>query len=207
MHNGLKKHKRNNMSKKISQQRWAEAQEAERICHDNFLAKAGIEGVKAHYADSYCRYFSYLGIDLDERDKVIMEIGCADFPALQICAVKKGILVEPLPSPILKEIVEHYPNLELIQDKVEDIDLPECDEIWLLNVMQHVVDPDLFIEKCKKAAKVIRFFEPIDWPIEIYHPHTFDFNWYLKHFPEAKRYEGTEKNFHTAHCAYGIWER
>jgi len=160
-----------------------------------------------HYSQTYAYYFKYLDIIQNQKGKTIVEIGCADFPALQWCDNMNGILVEPLPSPILTELVKHRIDLELISKRVEDIDLPECDEIWLLNVLQHVLDPDLFIEKCKEAAPVIRFFEPIDWPIEIYHPHTFDFEYFQGHFPEAKRYTGDVAEFHTANCAYGIWNR
>lgn len=193
---------------KITKKRWDEAQKAERICHDEFLEKAGEDGVRQHYGKTYGRYFSHLGIDPNITDRTIIEIGCADFPALEWCApCTKGYLVEPLPSPILKNLVDSFDHLELIQSKVEDITLPQADEVWLLNVLQHVVDPDLFIEKCKEAAPVIRFFEPIDWPIEIYHPHTFDFEYFKGHFPQAERYTGTEPDFHSAHCAYGTWTR
>lgn len=192
---------------KITDDRWDEAQKAERECHDRFLTKAGVEGVRAHYSQTYASYFKWLGIKQNQKGKTIVEIGCADFPGLEWCDNVDGILIEPLPSPILKDLVKNRIDLELISQKVEDIDLPKCDEIWLLNVMQHVQDPDLFVEKCKAAAKVIRFFEPIDWPIEIYHPHTFDEDWYRGHFGDCvKRYTGTDKEFHTAHCAYGIWD-
>ncbi len=195
------------MSKKISQQRWAEAQKAERECHDRFLDKDGADFVREHYKGTYDRYFHYLELDYDQSDKIITEIGCADYPALEHCKVGCGVLIEPMPSPILKDLVSKRKELILVDAPVEERMILPCDEIWLLNVMQHVIDPDLFIEKCKESADVIRFFEPIDWPVEIYHPHTFDFEWYQKHFPEAKRYNGTEKGFHTSHCSYGIWRK
>lgn len=184
----------------ITLERWQEAQKAERQ-HHNLTRKEGQE----HYLKTYKTYFEYLGIDFDHKGKTIVEIGCADFPALEHCQVKKGYLVEPMPSELLKELINEKPHLELIPYPVEHIELPKCDEIWLLNVMQHVIDPDLFIKKCKEAAKVIRFFEPINWPIEIYHPHTFTFEYFREHFKEAKLYKGDRKDFHTAECAYGTW--
>ena len=193
---------------KITDKRWNEAQEAERKCHDNFLNKDGVEFVRNHYAQSYAYYFKHLGIEQDQADKVVIEIGCADFPALEYCNPKKGILVEPLPSDLLLELVDKRDDLELIQDKVENITLPKADEVWILNVLQHVQDPDLFIAKCKESAEVIRFFEPIDWPVEIYHPHTFGFGDFVSWFGDCcQRYEGTIKEFHTAHCAFGVWKK
>lgn len=187
------------MVKRISIERWNQAQKAERICH-NFDRNHG----QNHYKNTYYNYFEYL--DIKDSDAFIVEIGCADFPALQWVKFGKGLFIEPMPSEILKDIAKEL-NCDIIADPVENIDIPECDEIWLLNVMQHVIDPDLFIAKCKSAAKIIRFFEPIDWPIEIYHPHTFTFEWYKNHFPDAKLYKGDKPNFHEAKCAYGIWSQ
>lgn len=192
---------------KITRERWAEAQKAERECHDNFLRKQSVDYIREHYREVYMRYFDYLDISLDQSGKAICEIGCADFPALEHCSnYSAALLVEPMPSDILLDTVKGMGDYARVYTTpVEEMQLIQSDEIWLLNVMQHVIDPDLFIEKCKASTKVIRFFEPIDWPIEVYHPHTFTFEWYQKHFPEAERYYGTEQNFHTANCAYGVW--
>lgn len=193
---------------KITNKRWNEAQDAEREFHNKQLAEEGFESVKAQYAQNYAYYFKYLGLDPEQHGKTIIEIGCADFPALEYCYFEKGYLVEPLPSKILKDTVEDFPNLELIQAKCEDVELPKADEVWLFNVLQHVQDPDLFIKRCKDAAEVIRFFEPIDWPIEIYHPHTFGFGDFVSWFGDCcKRYEGTVPEFHAANCAFGVWKR
>lgn len=185
------------MVTRITQERWQEAQIAERVCH-KFDRKHG----ENHYKNTYLNYFKYL--DIKDSDAFIVEIGCADFPALQWVKFGKGIFIEPMPSDILKDIAKEL-NCDIIEKPVEEIDIPKCDEIWLLNVMQHVIDPDLFISKCKQSTNIIRFFEPIDWPIEIYHPHTFTFEWYKNHFPDAKLYDGKHPNFHEAKCAYGIW--
>lgn len=198
-----------NKPMKITDERWNEAQKAERACHDRFLEKDGEEYVRNHYQETYAKYFKYLDIKHKQGGKTIVEIGCADFPALAWCENMNGILIEPLPSKILRETVKNRIDLELISKKVEDIEkMPISDEVWLLNVLQHVQDPEVFIEKCKENTKVIRFFEPIDWPIEIYHPHTFteqDFrNWFGSC---VNRYGGTDREFHTAHCAYGIWKK
>ena len=187
------------MVKRITEQRWKEAQIAERICH-KFDRKHG----ENHYKNTYLNYFQYL--DIKDSNAFIIEIGCADFPALQWVKFGKGTFIEPMPSIILKDIAKEL-GCDIIAEPVEQIDIPKCDEIWLLNVMQHVIDPDLFISKCKESAKLIRYFEPIDWPIEIYHPHTFTFDWYKSHFSDAKLYKGDKPNFHEAKCAYGIWSQ
>lgn len=186
----------------ITKQRWQEAQIAERQHH-----RLGRDEGRDHYRKTYEIYFDYLQMDFNHEGKTIIEIGCADFPALEHCTVKKGYLVEPMPSDHLKALISERSDLELISAPVEEIDLPKADEIWLLNVMQHVINPDLFIAKCKEAAKVIRFFEPINWPIEIYHPHTFTFSDYRGWFHNCDLYKGDKKEFHTAECAFGTWNK
>ena len=51
---------------KITDQRWNEAQEAERKCHDNLLNRDGVESVRAHYSETYAKYFKFLDITQDQ---------------------------------------------------------------------------------------------------------------------------------------------
>ncbi len=183
----------------ISKADWLEAQKAERTQHTMDYE----EGSK-HYKRSYDNYFRYLGIGYDHPGKTIVEIGCADFPALEHCQVKKGICIEPMPSVMLREIAE-MKWIDIIPFPVEEITIPKCDEIWLLNVMQHIIDPDLFVEKCKEAADVIRFFEPINYPTCVYHPHTFTLDQFKDWFGNANYYNDKAPYFHQAECAYGTW--
>lgn len=194
------------MVNKITNTRWHEAQKAERYCHDRLITKLGEQATHNHYEKTYRYYFGYLGIKTNQQGKTIVEIGCADYPALEWCKNMNGILIEPLPSDRLNQFVASRDDITLIKSKVEDMELPECDEVWLMNVMQHVQDPDTFIQKCKKA-KVIRFFEPIDCPIETHHPHTFDESWYRNHFGDCVMNYNPSKNtkFHGANCVYGVW--
>ena len=182
----------------VTREQWDQAQLAERKQHTE-----GYEQGTLHYKNSYDNYFQYLQIGYDHSGKIIIEIGCADFPALEHCTFKRGIAVEPMPSEILKMIAANK-GIELITEPVEDIDLPACDEIWLLNVMQHIIDPEIFVSKCKKAADVIRFFEPINYPTCIYHPHSYTFEDYDRWFG-AKYYNDKRLGFHQAECAYGAW--
>jgi len=184
---------------KITKEDWLEAQKAERTQHTMSYE----EGSK-HYKNSYDNYFRYLGIGYNHKGKTIVEIGCADFPALEHCQVKKGICIEPMPSDILKAIAERK-GLEIIAAPVEEINIPKCDEIWLLNVMQHIIDPDLFVEKCKEAAKVVRYFEPINYPTCVYHPHTFTLEDFQRWFTNPNYYNDKAPGFHEAECAYGAY--
>ena len=91
---------------KITNDRWDKAQEAERACHDRLIEKIGEQATHKQYEKTYQYYFDYLGIDKDQQGKTIVEIGCADYPALEWCHNVKGILIEPLPSQRLSSFAQ-----------------------------------------------------------------------------------------------------
>lgn len=184
----------------ISRERWEEAQTAERKEHALEYQK-GFD----HYNKTYEIVFRFLGMETDQHGRTILEIGPADFPALAYCSNYKGIIVEPMPSRHLNRFVKEQ-KIKLIHYPVEEIELPFVNETWLFNVLQHVIDPDLFIKKCKAVSKVIRFFEPIDYPTAPHHPHTFTIMDFVRWFDKADRYVGgSVADFHQADCAYGTW--
>jgi hypothetical protein len=194
---------------RISEKRWEVAQLAEREQH----IMDSIEGA-IHYGRAYHHYFRFVGLGHDLHGLNVIEIGPADFPALQTCINYNGIIVEPMPSEHLKRFCEEN-GVTLITEAWEDVQcLPDKNtnqvrEIWLFNVMQHVKDPVVFIDKCKNCADRIRFFEPIDQPITAYHPHTYTLADYHAFFGECVNlYNGKSvEGFHEADCAYGIWHK
>ena len=194
---------------RITDELWQKAQAAERRYHTKSK-----EEQLVMYKDSYRQYFEHLGIDPNLERKWIIEIGCADIPALIFCTnYSHSIVIEPMPSSVLDEVTAGKP-IDIHKVPVEDLDLPgvyesnQADEVWLFNVMQHIIDPDLFVEKCKKWGKVIRFFEPIDMGTNDCHPHAYTIEDFQKWFGDCvKRYVAAPNvtNFHQANCAYGTW--
>lgn len=181
----------------ISNERWKQAQAEERKQHIYSYE----EGVK-HYKKSYDNYLKYLGTDYNHEGKTIVEIGCADFPALQHVTAENKIVIEPMMSTILSEIC-YFNDIEYLQRPVEEIKMPPSDEIWLFNVLQHVIDPDTFIDKCKASTKLIRFFEPLNYPADVCHPHVLteeDFTRWFRHFAI---YKDKVEGFHQWDCTYG----
>lgn len=201
--------------KGISLERWKEAQAAERSIHDR-----DTQNNPEHYAWIYEQYFRYVGLGKNLEGLHIVEIGPADNPALAICSnYEKSIVVEPMPSAKLEEFLKSRGSLILLinspLEHIDDLsidnmrfDMPYTKEVWLFNVMQHIIDPDVFVQKCKLLADRIRFFEPINYPTDVHHPHTYtieDFNnWFG--IEVTKFYQGGSlPYFHTADCAYGVW--
>lgn len=191
------------MTEPISIERWQQAQRAERSLH-----KMGFNEGIGHYFWSYRNYFRCLGIEQDQKGKSIIEIGPADVPALMFCYNYQGAIIEPMPSTFLHETARRL-NISVLSRPVEQmVELPKANEIWLLNIMQHVIDPELFIIKCKQAAKCIRFFEPINQPTCEHHPHTFSADdlarWYGA--DTIKQYNDKLPGFFDDICVYGVWE-
>jgi len=193
----------------IDNEKWLKAQAAERRFHkDPFRI-----GLNAYY-QSYMQYFKHLGLDFNCHGKSIIEIGPADYPALFYCYdYLLGYIIEPMPSSILKELISGK-TLTHIDRPAEDIDwskeFPAVSEIWLFNVLQHVKDPDMIIEKCKQQTEAICFFEPINCGISDCHLWSFDLEYFRTHFGDCvKHYPGNPdaRNFHTHECAYGVWSK
>ena len=193
------------MKEAINRERWEEAQIGEKIYH----LQQSVEISYEHYKDAYKNYFRYLNINSDLKGKKIMEIGPGRISGLLFCTnYSKSYIIEPTEYEGIDYLYDGK-NLEIIKKTVEEIELPQVDEIWILNLMQHVQDPDLLIKKCKEASKVIRFFEPIDLPINNEHPFTFSKNDFMEYFGECvKDYEPSGiPGFHGARCVYGIFEK
>lgn len=190
------------MKQAISIERWNEAQAAERSLH-NLDINTGY----AHYKDTYINYFRLLKLGFDLGGLSIAEIGPADVPALAYCRniSRKSKIIEPMPSDILLKL---SPGIDIVPHPLECIteDI-KTDEVWLFNVMQHIIDPDAFVSKCKEMAKRIRFFEPINYPTSIHHPHEYTMDDFKEWFGDcATLYKGGSiRGFHESDCAYGVY--
>jgi hypothetical protein len=186
------------MIKPISQERWQEAQTAE-------IAVVSYE--RGNSRRAYEHIFSYLGIELDQGNKVIAEIGCGAYPAVSFCTNVDGWVFEPLWFQSLQEMKSRV-EIYWIKEPFEDANISMIffHEVWLFNVMQHVRDPESVITKAKEIAPVIRFFEPVDYPTCVYHPHTFTEDDFERWFGDSvKRYTDRLPGFFDADCCYGTW--
>lgn len=191
----------------ITQGRWEQAQKAERAQH-TFDHTEGV----IHYGKAYRNYFKFLGLGNNLHGLNVIEVGPADFPALEGCSNwGRAIIIEPMPSEILLNTCKAYgfelftEAFELAMTHIEKIE--GFTEVWLLNVMQHVIDPEVFVNTAKQFGDRIRFFEPIDQPITEYHPHTYGLKDFQRWFGSSVNLYagGSVEGFHEADCAYGVW--
>ena len=192
------------MKTPISLDRWLSAQKGEKIYH----ISEGIEESFQHYRLSYSYYFRYLGIDPDLQGKSVIEVGPGRISSLLFCKnFSKSYVVEPTDYDGIDHLYLNS-NIEILKQRAEECEMPKVDEVWLFNLMQHVQDPDKLIDSCKKAAKVIRFFEPIDLPTNNEHPFSFSREDFVGYFGDCvKNYVSIgEPNFHSANCVYGVFK-
>ncbi len=192
------------LKNEISEERWKQAQAGELACHIH----ESVDQSYKNYESAYKCYFKYLEIEPDLQGKSIIEVGPARVAALLFCHnYSKSYIVEPIAYDGVADLYSDK-NIEFVRDAFEDCEIPKCDEVWLLNVLQHVKSPDVFIETAKKSADVIRFFEPINTEINNEHPFSFSLDDYKVYFGDAvKHYKHIGEPFHTADCAYGIYKK
>ena len=185
---------------RISDKRHEEAQIAERRFHDNDIKHHGLDKVLSNYSESYAH---------NQEGKSIIEIGPAHIPALYFCEnYSQSLIIEPMPSDTLRELINYLP-IYISTSPAEETEIEgKADEVWMFNLLQHVLDPNELIENAKKWANTIRFFEPVDQPISDCHPHAPTQEDFKRWFGDsAKLYKENPNavNFHTAKCMHGTW--
>lgn len=191
------------MKTPITKERWVQAQEGEKEFH----IKESVEHSIESYKNAYDYYFKYLGIEKNLDGKSVIEIGPGRISALLFCEnFSKSYIIEPTEYDGIDHLYEN-PNLEIIKKTAEDWEFEKVDEVWLFNLLQHVQDPDLLIQKCKENSKVIRYFEPIDCPINNEHPFSFNREDFINYFGDSVKIYNSigEPGFHGATCAYGVF--
>ena len=190
--------------KDVPKHKWEEGQIKEHAYH-KWEFQEGFN----HHAKYYQGYFDHLKIDKDLEGKSVLEIGPANYPLLGYCHNLGGCyVIEPMDSPHLDRICEEK-EITIIKEIAETAIFPEVDEIWLCNVLQHVINPNTIIEKCKQSANIIRYFEPIRTLIDPMHHWAFDLEYFISHFDKTSYYPKNmdELYFHKWECAYGIWRK
>jgi len=190
---------------KITLGRWAQAQNDEFAHHQDLTLGA--------YSRTHEVVAQYLDFDYKEdfRDKVIVEVGCAAQPHLLQCQsnFKKAYAIEPLIDRWPQSIKDNWTqnNIIAVNEAYELAEIPDADETWLFNVISHVIDPVEMMQKAMRTSKIVRFFEPIDQPINMAHPHEITMQLIEKVMgPFGEIYQGgSEPGFHGANCYYGTW--
>ena len=161
-----------------------------------------------HFRKVYDHYFHYLGISRNLKEKNILEIGPANFPAISFCHnFFKSYVIEPNETDHLLDCVTGRDIVVIVKPAEEIEHFPRVYEIWLLNILQHTMDPELILKKCMQTAKVIRFFEPINCGTSPTHLHDFTLEYFENIFGQKVNHFAAKQEivgFHDSECAYGV---
>jgi len=193
--------------KTVTKEIWMMAQKEERSFHTATM----LEGLEVYGFSYRNNLFRYLNVNYqDMKGTSVLEIGPADFPAIFFCeGLGPSYVIEPMNGPILQELATTMP-FTIIKQPAEEADYPKVDETWLFNVLTHVMNPDVIIDKARVCSNIIRFFEPINTAISIDHPWAFDMDYYVNKFGNCVQYYPPDEHiqgFHAHECAYGVWRR
>lgn len=123
-------------------------------------------GLRTHYQDGK-------GPFIDLMFKSVVDLGGGPV-SLLLKTTNAGhrLVVDPCAYPAWISARYMRAGIEYHQRRAEYFipDMP-VDECWLYNVLQHVEDPQLIIQRARNAAKVVRIFEWINIPAHEGHPH------------------------------------
>lgn len=151
----------------------------------------------------------------DLEGKSVLDIGGGPV-SLLLKTIHRGkcTVVDPILYP--SWTIERYRegNINFIQSEGETfIDHQDFkniiyDEVWIYNVLQHTLDPELIIKNARKVGKLIRIFEWINIPAHIGHPQELKehlLNEWLDGKGTVEYLEDTEKNLF-GDSYYGVFE-
>ena len=122
-------------------------------------------------------YAKYMGLESNWQyfnawDKSILDIGGGPTSMLlKAIGLKKGKVVDPIKYPDWTKERYALANIETETKPGEEVNETGWDEVWIYNVLQHVIDPELIIQNAKRAAPVLRIFEWVNIPPHEGHPH------------------------------------
>jgi hypothetical protein len=122
-------------------------------------------------------YASCMGIDFATINKNVVDIGGGPVSMLLKCNNRgpNCAVVDPIVWP--QWVQERYEaaHIGLFITEAERFTVAvKYDEVWIYNVLQHVVDPALVIEVAKNCAPVLRIFEWVDIAPYKGHPHLLE---------------------------------
>jgi len=127
--------------------------------------------------------------ELNMRGKSVIDIGGGPVSMTLRC-FNAGHLVVVDPCNWPKSVRRRYGRYEIELVKIPAEELSPgfgfFDELWMINLLQHVQDPALVVEQCKPLAKVIRVFDWLNIPLDDCHPHVLTAEGILNWFSGCK---------------------
>ena len=120
-----------------------------------------------HDQTSY-RYPAY-----NTENKKIVDLGGGPISMLLKCTnLREGsTVVDPCDYPKWVEERYNHCGITYLKETAENFTGTGFDEVWIYNVLQHVINPKQIIDNARMAAPKIRIFEWIETEPTLGHPH------------------------------------
>lgn len=153
---------------------WEQDQEWEGKWWGTCLNTWGEEQKQRHYAKRMGlqeKSNSQFSFYYDLEGKSVLDIGCGPTSLLlKSVNLGKAKAIDPLRYPDWVAERYKYAGIEYVQVKAEDLVETGYDEVWIYNVLQHVIDPAAIIGNAKRAGKIVRVFEWLEIGVAPGHP-------------------------------------
>lgn len=148
------------------------------------------------------QYASFIGLDrykevsktsgqsnqFNLKGKSILDIGGGPISLLLKCInFKRAVVVDSckFPAWVLERYKSH--GIEFVNKCAEEIDFNGFDEVWIYNVLQHVINPERVIKRAKLAGELVRIFEWVEKGIDTGHPNNLTSDLLDKYFDGSLR--------------------
>lgn len=164
-------------------QTWKTAQEWEADWHGNCINSLNEEQKQIVYAEK-------MGLirtptpktpyNFDLQGKSVLDIGGGAYSLLLKCVnFSDSYVADPLVKRYPEWVIKRYNSIGVMAVGVTGEKLLEkmnkskiFDEVWMYNVLEHVIDPEKIIQNALELGRVVRIFEWLDTRTNIGHPHT-----------------------------------
>jgi hypothetical protein len=112
-------------------------------------------------------------LDLDFGERRILDIGCGPVSLLLRAKFHAAFAVDPLDYAAAEAAYRARANIARLMLPAEQfVAVPPVDEVWMYNVLQHVINPRLVLANAAQSALLIRLFDWLDTTPCDGHPHT-----------------------------------
>jgi len=119
----------------------------------------------------------------------------------------KGTVVDPCNYP--NWVFNRYTEcgIEFIKKPAEDFVTDKTyDEVWIMNCLQHTIDPEKIIKNALNCCKVLRIFEWIDMPPTEGHPQELKEDKLNKWLGGVGKVEEINESGCRGRCYYGVFK-
>lgn len=132
-------------------------------------------------------------------------------PLLKTVQLRRGVVLDPGEYPEWTRLRYESAGIEVVRERAEDwlhaTSAQSFDECWMMNCLQHTVDPERIAAGMRLVASTIRVFEWIETPPTLGHPHELHATELDKWFGGKGHIESINRNGCVGLCYSGVFRK